>query len=266
MPRIDKWDPNPFVGREGSKVSRRKLTFGQKAFIATVALIVVGLCIGVGFAGRAQCCPPPTTIIREVPIVVTETVVIEKEPLPCANQNFEVGFSMFGPDTMLLAANLDWRPKLGNLNIGDNGWIGLDMAIGLSGGAIGDQPIFGVNAKFGVSFADPGPYFDIARFIWFPQWTNGLYYEEVGLRIPVLGAPIGQMSALLYLGAERFVHLSQLLGYVESNTLLIGGTARICRSGFSFGFQTEIRASYQTHDCENYGLVWGLGLNIFLWF
>ncbi len=261
-----RWEPDPLVGRKGSKVSKRKLTLGQKMFLAIMALTILGIIGGIAIACKAQCCPPPTTIIREVPVVVTETVVIEKEPLPCADKNFEVGFTMFGPEPMLVAANLDWRPKLGNLNIRDDGWLGLDIALGLSGAAIGDQPIFGVNAKFGVSFADPGPYFDVVRLCWFPQWTKGLYYEEVGLRIPVLWTPIGQTSALIYLGGERFVHYSPSIGYLESNTLLVGGTVRLCKNAFSFAFQTELRASYQIYDCENRGLGWNIALNVFLWF
>lgn len=262
-----RWEPDPLVGRKGSKVSKRKLTLGQKMFLAIMALTILGIIGGIAIACKAQCCPPPrapTIITREIPVIVEKLVVVEKE-LPCANHQLELGFQMLGPEPMLLAANIDGRLKLGGLNIGER-WLGFDIALGLSGAAIGDQPIFGVNAKFGVSFADPGPYFDVVRLCWFPQWTKGLYYEEVGLRIPVLWTPIGQTSALIYLGGERFVHYSPSIGYLESNTLLVGGTVRLCKNAFSFAFQTELRASYQIYDCENRGLGWNIALNVFLWF
>lgn len=269
MNRPDRW--NPMVGRKGSKVRKRNLTPGQVACMVLVAVVIAAACL-IFFAipGEAQCCPPvPEPIIREVPVpvIVTETVVVEAELPPCADHRFEVGFQMFGPSPMFAAANLDWRPALGGLNIGKR-WLKFDIALGLSGAAIENQPIFGFNAKLGVAFDGPGPYFDVVRVLWFPQWEPASHYEELGLRLPVLvlGVPIGQMSALLYLGAERFVLLSETTGYREANTLLVGATARICRNAFSAGFQTEIRASYQIRDCENRGLVWGLGLNVFLWF
>lgn len=261
--------PNPLVGRRGSKVGKRRLTFGKKLGIALFIITILGMCVALGMFGlfstptNGQCCPPAPApvepITKEVIVekTVVRTVLVEPQ---CADHEFEVGIQMFGPEPMFLGANIDWRPELGKVR-----GIWIDGGIGLSGAVIENQPMFGVNGKLGLAFANPGPFFDVAQFIWFPRWTdNSCYYEEIGVRLPIYEAPIGQVSALVYIGGEMFVTNS--LGYLEGNALLVGGAARICRHDFSANFQVELKVGHQTRDCEDQGLTLGLGIKLFFWF
>jgi hypothetical protein len=251
--------PNAFVGRRGSKVEKRRLKLWQWMFPLIVILAILGSCSIIALRANGQCCPStPEPVIREVEKTVFVPVPVFAE-LPCANHRFEIGSQMFGPEPMSLAVNLDWRPNLCRL-----GWLNFDGALGLSGATIGGEAMIGFNAKLGLAFTNPGPYFDIVEMFWFPKWDS-YYYEGVGLRIPVFYPPIGrEMSVLLYLGGEMFVCYSSV-GYTKSDTLLFGGAARICRHDFSLGFQAELKAVHQVRDCKE-GWSPGFGVKISLWF
>ncbi|MCX6738416.1 MAG: hypothetical protein NTY11_03330 [Candidatus Parcubacteria bacterium] len=263
--------PNPLTGRKGSKVGKRKLTFGQRIFIAVLGIAIIGITVGLGFGAKGgQCCTPtaptPEPIIKEVEKKVFVPVPIFAE-LPCANHQLEIGFEMFGPDPLALAITFGGRLEFGKIELGRLGVFWFDIAGGLSGATIENQTTFGIDIKLGIAFRNPGPYFDALEYICFPRWTDS-YYEGIGLRlpIPVLQTPNSRVSALLYPGYEGFIHYSQSLEYTESNAFLFGGAVRICNHDFSLGFQAELKAVHQVRDCNDQGWNLGFGVKLSLWF